>query len=121
MAEDSDKPDDNAGSDEHLACEGDEYVLPGPTLPNGNQLILHHHEDHTITHGVIRPRREGAPLDDSTILFEPREGTPLYNVVGTVGELKRGEVRKGPSKAVSNAYRKGWDSVFGNKPSTDLN
>lgn len=113
----SDEPEGSDEKDETTTeCDGDEYVLPGPTLPNGNQLILHHHADHTVTPGVLKPNREGVPLDDSTIIVEPREDSPLYSVVGTVGELK-----KGPSKVVSNAYRKGWDNVFGSKPGTDLN
>lgn len=116
MSEESDKPTAEAGpetgpSGPDLECEAGEYVIPGPEMPNGDRLVLHHHADHSFTSGVMRQTPDGRPLRDDAVLVEPREGTPYYNVVGTVAELK-----KGPSKVNSPAFKRGWDNIFGKKP-----
>jgi hypothetical protein len=116
-----DKPDsapeegqDESGDDRE--CAGDEFVIPGPPLPDGGRLCLRHSADHSVRQGVMRPLESGKPLSEDAILLEPRAGTPLFDVVGSVADM-----RKGPSKVVTNAYRKGWDAVFGGKPDPKAN
>lgn len=98
------------------ACAGDEFIIPGPHLPDGSRMCLRHAPDHGVRQGVMRPLENGRPLSEDAVLLEPREGTPFYNIVGSVADMK-----KGPSKVVTNAYRKGWDAVFGGKPDPAAN
>jgi len=102
------EPDDKA---DDPGCGGDEFVIPGPQLPGGARMCLHHGVDHTVRTGVMRPFEDGKPLDERAVLLEHREGTGLYNVVGPVSDL-----RKGPSKVNSPAFKRGWDNIFGRKP-----
>ncbi len=111
----SDDKGDKGDTSKGLACEGDNYVIPGPKLPDGTQLAVHHQGDHTVSHGVIVPNKDGVSLGDDAMILREREGSPLLDVVGTVGEM-----RKGPSQVATEAYRRGWDGVFG-KPDRNLN
>lgn len=113
MSEESGKPggkEESTGESDGPGCAGDEFVIPGPQLPDGGRLCLRHAADHSVQQGVMRPLESGKPLDDDTVLLEPREGTPFYNVVGSVAEM-----RKGPSKVNSPAFKAGWDRVFSRK------
>lgn len=122
VSEESDKPEESVedvpseSEADDRECAGDEFVIPGPPLPDGGRLCLRHSADHSVRQGIMRPLESGKPISDDTILLEPREGTPLFNVVGSVSEM-----RKGPSKVVSNAYRRGWDEVFGKKSDPKAN
>lgn len=89
-------------------CGGDEFVIPGPPLPGGARMCLHHAEDHTVRPGVMKPMEHGKPIEEDAMLLEQREGTGLYNVVGSLSDLK-----KGPSKVNSPAFKEGWDRIFG--------
>jgi hypothetical protein len=119
MSEESGKPggaeaqaEESPSSDSGGGCQGDEFVIPGPPLPGGARMCLHHGTDHTVRTGVMKPMEDGKPIEEDAILLEQREGTGLYNVVGSVSDLK-----KGPSKVNSPAFRDGWDRIFG-KPAT---
>jgi len=119
VSEDSEKPESASGetvgegsTESDAGCQGDEFVIPGPSLPGGARMCLHHGTDHTIRTGVMKPMEDGKPIEEDAVLLEQREGTGLYNVVGSVSDLK-----KGPSKVNSPAFRNGWDRVFG-KPAT---
>jgi hypothetical protein len=113
VADESDKTD---GDGDDRDCAGDEFVIPGPMLPDGSRECLRHAADHSVQRGFMRPLEDGKPLREDAVLLERREGTPFFDIVGSVAEI-----RKGPSKAVSNAYRKGWDAVFGGKPDPKAN
>lgn len=111
-----DVAEDGEGESDDRACAGDEFVIPGPSLPDGSRLCLRHDHNHGVRQGVMRPLESGRPLSEDALLLEPREGTPFYNIVGSVADMK-----KGPSKVVTNAYRKGWDAVFAKKPDPSAN
>ena len=97
-------------------CSGDDFVGPGPSLPDGSRVCVRHSADHSVRLGVMRSLESGRPLGEDDTLLEPREGTPFYDIVGSVADMK-----KGPSKVVTNAYRKGWDTVFSKKPDPAAN
>lgn len=110
---DGSEPD---GEPDNKACAGDEFIIPGPHLPDGSRMCLRHAPDHGVRQGIMRPLESGRSLSEDAVLLEPREGTPFYNIVGSVADMK-----KGPSKVVTNAYRKGWDAVFSKKPDPSAN
>ena len=91
----------------------DEYVIAGPVLPNGNLLALHHTKENQYMIGEIAHQIDGKSLPDETLLLESNPGTPYFNILGTVGEIKK--LASGPAMVTSDAYRAGWDGVFGNR------
>jgi len=95
---------------------GEDYVIPGPPLPDGGRLAIRHRGDHVLQVGEMHNLENGEPLDDSVSILEPKEGTPFYKVGPTIGEL-----RKGPSKVNSKAYKDGYDRIFGSKPDRTAN
>lgn len=95
---------------ETRGCDGDEYIIPGPPLPDGSRMCLRHAGDHSMRPGVMRVLKDGEPMSENALLLKHREGTPVYDIVGSVAEMK-----KGPSKVNSPAFKSGWDRIFGNK------
>lgn len=99
--------------DEENAADhpGEEFVIPGPGLPGGGRAALHHRADHTLEAAVMYPLQEGSPIPENAVLVRRRGGgSELYDVEGTVADM-----RKGPSKVVTKAYRDGYDRVFGKR------
>lgn len=84
-----------------------EYVVAGPKISDKSRLCIHQGEN---THlGVMRSYDEGEFLPDEAVLLTRRGESNIYDVGPSVAELK-----KGPSKASSGAYRDGWDRIYGN-------
>lgn len=109
--------DENGGKDGEgggvktgFPCDGHEYVIPGPMLPNGEQIAIHHHADHSVSQGTLRELKDGQPLSDGAVLCEKQDGSPFYRVVGTVSDGRRG-----PAKVSTPEYRRGWDEIFGKR------
>jgi hypothetical protein len=91
-----------------------DFVIPGPDLPGGGKMALHHKPDHSLEAAVMYPLQDGVPIPENAVLVRRRDdGSELYDVEGSVADMKRG-----PSKVVTRAYRDGYDRVFGRK---DLN
>lgn len=86
----------------------DEYVIAGPILPNGRTVALHHSKDDKYTVGEITNQ-----VTDKSLLLKSNPGTPYFNVLGTVDEIEH--LASGPAKVTSNAYRIGWDQIFGSR------
>lgn len=93
------------------SCDGGEYVVAGPQLPDGGYAAIHHRPDHSVTAGAVYKMESRTPMSDDTVLVQSVDGSNRMEVIGTVGDLK-----KGPAKVTSDAYRKGWDGIFGKKP-----
>jgi hypothetical protein len=96
---------------EDEGCAGGDFVIPGPAVPGGN-LCMRHSADHTMKVGMMGPVQDGAPLPDSAVLLEKRDGADVYDVVGSVADMRSA---KGPAKVTSESYRSGWDAVFKGK------
>lgn len=101
-----------------------EYVIAGPPLSNGNNVAIYHHSDHSVSFGEIGVPADGKSLSDDTILVQNRQGTPFYDVVGSVGEMKHSSTdecsKSGPAMVTSDKYRAGWDQIFGKKQNVGL-
>ena len=95
-----------------------EYVIAGPSLPNGNNAAIYHHNDNSISFGEIGARADGKSLSDDTILVQNRQGTSFFDVIGSVGEMKHPSteecLKSGPAMVASDEYRAGWDQTFKN-------
>jgi hypothetical protein len=101
-----------AKEDEKSECP-DNYVIPGPELPNGDRLCISHHDGHNNDVGVITKIEPGKPIPDHARMVSPIEGTPFYELGESIAEMKSGS--KGPAKVSSKAYRNGYDKIFGKR------
>jgi len=96
----------------------DDHVHLGPRVGEDGVAFVRCHPDGTTHAGVLRPAKEGEPLYDGAIRLEHRGPGPVYNVID---EYKREtpqqccEERSGPAKVTTDAYRNGWDNLFGNQ------
>jgi hypothetical protein len=99
MSKDPKEPKDDSGED---------FVHIGPPLPNGFAPCLRHRPDHTTEMALIGPTKEGESVDGEIISLSPREQGGFHVKV-------LHDNRKGPSKAVTRAYRNGWDNIFGKR------
>jgi len=94
-------------SDEKKGSE--DVVALGYTLPNGDIPFVRQREN-VIEAGTARIVREGEPLGEAEVVrLEPNEDGLTYRAQPLY------DGRKGPTKVNSNAFRNGWDAVFGNK------
>lgn len=89
-------------------CKGEDTMRISSEIDaEGNRLFIRHLPDHTHQIGTLSQR----PPEDSDspvmlIPHEDREG--VYHVA----ELPKGT---GPAQVSTNAYRMGWDRIFGSK------
>ncbi len=100
---------------EEKKCPIKDEITLGPDLGGGIYPAVRHAADHTIHVGTVRLREEGQPLTNHTLILDPKEGS-TFNVIGEV--TAKGETREspgGPAMVSSNAYRNGWDRLFGGK------
>lgn len=92
-------------------CDDDDFVVPGPPLPNGNNICIRHAADHSLSLGEVHAVKEGEPIHDDAVLLHRREGSGVYDVVGSVGDMKAGK----PSMVNSQQYKDRWESIFGGR------
>jgi hypothetical protein len=70
--------------------------------------------DEAIEVGELRPAKEGQPLHGELVSLRAREGQPrVFDVDVLHARPKTIAARSGPAKVASDAYRAGWDAVFG--------
>lgn len=101
----------------HDGCPfgGRDVVIAGPTTQSG-QACVRHKSDHTVELGEMRPVAEGRPLFGELVRISG-DG-PAYDVE-SVYDTASGESEasgKGPAKVTTEAYRRGWDAIFGKRP-----
>lgn len=98
--------------------EKKDIVHLGPELSDGTHPYLREQGDQLTGGFVSKPRRcrEGEALHGSGIIMKHRGPGPSFNVVGEwdVPAATPSE-SKGPAKVTSDAYRAGWDNIFGKK------
>jgi hypothetical protein len=92
-------------------CNNEDFVIPGPQLPNGNSICIRHSADHSLTLGEVHPVKEGEPLHDDAVLLKHRENSGVYDIIGSVGDMKAGK----PSMVNSQQYKDRWESIFGGR------
>lgn len=85
-------------------------LMMGPKPDEGGRFpYIRRRPDGTVIAGFVGPPcRQGAPMGDALCLRH-EEGL-VFEVV----HEHRSEAR-GPAKVTTDAYRSGWDNLFGNK------
>lgn len=95
-------------------CPLGDVITVGPDLGGGVHPAVRHDANHEISFGTLRIIQEGQPIPLESILLEKKDDSDDYHVVGefsppTVRELS------GPAMVSTDAYRTGWDNIFGKK------
>jgi hypothetical protein len=101
---------------------------------NGVHILRRRSEESPLEAGLLRPMREGQPISGEVITLKQREDAPIfYDVKTEFGgpeeaaapqehspqEKLPGEGR--PAQVSSDAYRKGWDAVWGRRRDRSVN
>ena len=74
-----------------------------------------------IEKAVLRPVEEGVPLMGDLVRLHPNPDFPMLAEIETVMRHPDGKSRArrssdGPPMVASEAYRRGWDAIFGVRP-----
>lgn len=87
----------------------DVLLVHSPTDDGRGWRVLRKREER-LELGAIRPVEEGRPIQGELVSLKPRDGTPLFDV-----EVQYAPPRSsaGPARVSSDAYRSGWDAIFG--------
>jgi len=98
----------------------DVVFVRGPSDDGEGVNILRLRND-TVEAGELRAAKDGQPIHGELVRLEQRpEHDRLYDVeVLAEGPKPAAPVldsRNGPAKVVSEAYRDGWDQIFGRSP-----
>jgi hypothetical protein len=94
-------------------CHGRDIVHLGPQISeDGARVALRHTKDHQIQQGILKPVKEGQPLDSTCLSLDPLEDGSF-----AVQELYTPPSQKTPGPAMVNspAFQTGWDRIFGNR------
>lgn len=119
--------------------DDDVVLLHSPTETGDGIRVVRKRQD-TIELGELRPMREGQPIHGDVVRLTPREDHALlFDCEVVVPSQARSEPletkpspapaappperrepaklsHKGPPRVTSDAYRGGWDAIFGKRP-----
>ena len=107
------------------AVATDVVILGPPTADGAGLHVIRARSDvgtHRIETGELRPLQEGRPIVGEIVTLKPREANPqLCDVTDSFAPSAPHKAQlghKGPAKVATQAYREGWDEIFGTKPTT---
>jgi hypothetical protein len=95
---------------------GDVAVVFGKD-ENGTHILRRRSEDAPIEAGVLRPLQSGKPIEGEVISLSPRPDAPLmFDVKSEIpSPYPAARATDGPAQVANDAYRKGWDAVWGRR------
>lgn len=103
----------DAGSDRALLLG----ELPGA---RGVAVLRQRADDAPIEAGVVRPMRDGEPIVGELVSLEPTPANPRvcsvkvhHDARPAAADPAKSAPHKGPARVASDAYRAGWDEIFG--------
>lgn len=81
----------------------------------GVAVLRQRSDDAPVEAGIVRSVREGEPIVGELVTLKPTEGNPrLCDVEVHVDARPPAQPsHKGPARVASDAYRTGWDEIFG--------
>jgi hypothetical protein len=99
-----------------------DVVLLGPPTADGAGVHVIRAREERIETGELRALQEGRPIVGEIVTLKPRDGSPrICDVTASYaphGAQPAQLGHKGPAKVATDAYREGWDEIFGTKPTT---
>jgi hypothetical protein len=110
-----------AGANVTPAPSGDVALVFGRDQ-HGTHILRRRSEQAPIEAGVLRPLREGKPIDGEVVTLSPRADAPMvFDVKSELPDPHAGvrTAGDGPAQVATDAYRKGWDAVWGRRRRAD--
>lgn len=100
----------------------DRAVIVGELAEKKGLAVLRQRgEDAPVEAGVVRGVREGEPITGELVNLKPTAEDPRVCDVEVLHDARPAATHAGPARVASEAYRSGWDALFGQRPSGDLN
>jgi hypothetical protein len=109
---------DSMDDNENHKCDCSDELIAGPETSQGVRPFIRHTRDHKIVGGVMATAKEGRPINSGGELVQLTHiDGDRFKVESLYGEPSHSEECScpGPSKVATEAYRSGWDRIFGNK------
>ena len=103
---------------------------------DGLHILRRRSQEAPIEAGLLRPMREGKPIVGEVVSLSQRQDFPMVFDVKTEFRSDGGELPAepesgagagnramldGPAQVASDAYRRGWDAVWGRGPDRSVN
>ena len=96
-----------------------DVVLIGPPTNDGAGVHVIRARQERIETGELRALVEGRPITGEIVTLEPRKDNPrVCDVTDSYKPKAHASAElahKGPANVATDAYREGWDEVFGSK------
>jgi hypothetical protein len=108
---------DKAAPDDGTPLTGDIALVCGKDQ-NGTHILRRRSEKAPLEMGLLRPLREGKPIEGEVISLTPRREAPvLFDVKSELADPRPRPrpTEDGPAQVATDAYRKGWDAVWGRR------
>jgi hypothetical protein len=96
----------------------------GPSADGEGFNVLRRRAGSTaVEAGTLRPLREGRSILGEVVRLEPREEAPFLFDCETDEELSTvsAQALAGPPQVATEEYRRGWDAIWGSRPSSAVN
>lgn len=92
----------------------------------GVHILRRRSEEAPVEMGLLKPLREGKPISGEVITLKQREDVPIFYDVrseynGPAQPESREKPGDGPAQVTTDAYRKGWDAVWGRRRDRSIN
>jgi hypothetical protein len=95
-----------------------DVVLLGPPTADGGGVHVLRARAEKLETGELRALQEGRPITGEVVTLSPRKDNPrVCDVTDSYQPPAMANAHKGPATVATDAYRDGWDEVFGKKPS----
>ena len=100
------------------AEKGKDVVVLGPPTADGGGFHVLRAREECLEAGELRALEQGQPIQGEVVTLEPRKDQPRVLDV-TDSWIPPGPRAKGPAKVSTQAYREGWDEIFGRRAGRD--
>ena len=108
-------PDGPPASTPAASLKGDIALVCGKDQ-HGTHILRRRSEDAPLEVGLLRPLREGKPIEGEVVSLTARPEAPLlFNVKSELPDPRPRPTEDGPAQVATDAYRKGWDAVWGGR------
>lgn len=109
------------------SAAAEDVVLLGPPTADGAGLHVLRARAERLEIGELRSLEEGRPIAGEIVTLAPRKDNPRVcdvkesyaPLAASPSPARLTSPAKGPAKVATDAYRDGWDEIFGDKPAPD--
>ena len=103
----------------------DRVLIQGISESGDAMAVLRAREDR-IEAGIVRPVKEGTPVEGELLRLRPHKDYPLLcdvdvelpaGTVNATGASEHKTSHNGPAQVATDSYRENWDAIWKKKPS----